>query len=51
MTRKWYKKKSAGPKRGNYCSDNYLEKGWSYKTEILSGYFYYRYILAVVESS
>lgn len=41
----------AGPKMGNYRYNNYLEKCLSYGAEILNLYLYYRYALAVVESS
>lgn len=42
---------SAEPKRGNYRWDKHLEKSLSYGAENLCVYFYYWYMLVVVESS
>ena len=41
---------SARPKKGNYCCDTYHENTLSNGTDILAGPFYYRNILAPVES-
>lgn len=42
---------SAEPKRGNYRWDKHLEKSLSYGAKNLCVYFYYWYMLVVVESS